>query len=219
MNESTQDEYEEVESPFASNKSQRSSDRPRLRTRKNVFNRPFAADSTQAPTYFETTSTRKIIGTADNTELIERQEGSSLHKTPISYLENGEEENEEETESLPARKSQSSPKKKEKVRKNLLAKAGWAVVGVLVLRLVAMDRGVWDYFSTESEINKKRSELKSIQLENQDLKAEISRIQLDRNYQKQLAKEHLGVIAADEFLILFAGEASDETDPNPVNSL
>jgi cell division protein FtsB len=49
-------------------------------------------------------------------------------------------------------------------------------------------------------------------MENKDLKTEITKIQLDRNYQKQLAKEHLGVIAADEFLILFAGENPDSPE-------
>lgn len=205
MNRSSQDEYEEVESPFASKASPQ---RERLRTRKNVFNRPFATESTNAPTYFETTATRKAIGHADNTELIERR-NTSIQDTEIEYLgEEAEEEEEEvEVEKLPSRKSATSAKKKEKAKKNLLAKLGWTVVGLLVLRLITMDRGVWDYFSTEGEIKEKRNELKSIQIENNELKAEISRIQLDRNYQKQLAKEHLGVIAADEFLILFAGES------------
>ena len=71
-----------------------------------------------------------------------------------------------------------------------------------------------DYFSTENDIKEKRDELKSIQKENSELKTEISRIQLDRNYQKQLAKEHLGVIAVDEFLILFAGETPESSSPS-----
>ena len=216
---SSEDEYEEVESPFASRPSPQ---RERLRTRKNVFNRPFATDSTNAPTYFETTATRKSIGHADNTELIERR-NNSLQDTQIEYLdEEAEEEEEEEVEKLPARKTVASSKKKDKAKKNLLAKVGWAVVGLLVLRLITMDRGVWDYFSTEGEIREKREELRSIQSENKDIKTEISRIQLDRNYQKQLAKEHLGVIAADEFLILFAGESStsdSESGSEPDTSL
>lgn len=222
MNQSSQDEYEEVESPFASKTSQKSPHRERLRTRKNVFNRPFATDSSNAPTYFETTATRKAIGTADNTELIERRQ-SALQDTAIEYLneeEEFEEEEEEVVEKLPARKTSNSAKKKEKSKKHLLTKAGWAVVGILVLRLICMDRGVWDYFSTEGDIKEHRDELKSIQNENKDLKAEITRIQLDRGYQKQLAKEHLGVIAADEFLILFAGESPDsEPSDQPDTSL
>jgi cell division protein FtsB len=197
----THDEYEEVESPFAPTKS------ARLRTRKNVFNRPFAAEASVAPAVFETSSTRKSIGHADNSELIQRR-SSDLASTEIDYLdEDGEEE--EVQERRPAR---STPKKAAKPRKNVLAKIGWAVVGMLVLRLICMDRGVWDYFSTESDIREKQRELKSIHTENKELRTEITRIQSDKNYQRQLSKEHLGVIAADEFLILFAGEAPEDSE-------
>lgn len=212
----SQDEYEEVESPFASKSSDRKSSRDRLRSRKNVFNRPFSAEPTNSPTYIETTATRRTIGHANNADLIETRK-SRLNDTHIEYLDEEdleEEVLEEEIETRPARTRSTSPKKKLKNKKNILAKAGWILVAALTLRLFFMDRGVWDYFSTESAINDKKSELKSIQNENRDLKSEISRIQLDKNYQKQLAKEHLGVIAADEFLILFAGESSEEEKKN-----
>lgn len=213
MNQSSSyDEYEEVESPFASKSSDRPSSTQRLRTRKNVFNRPFAADSTVAP-IIETTSTRKAIGHIDNTELIERR-SSELANHEIEYLE--EDEEEEEVETRPARKTSTSTKKNTKLKKNLLTKIGWSVIGLLVLRLICMDRGVWDYFRTESVIKDKLEEHASIQRENKELKTEITRIQVDKNFQRQLAKEHLGVIAADEFLILFAGEnnepKAEETD-------
>lgn len=210
MNQSSHDEYEEVESPFAANSSDRTNHRDRLRTRKNVFNRPFAADPTVAPAVFETTSTRKSIGNADHTELIHRR--SDLANTEIEYLE----EEEEEVERRPARVRRTSQKKSSKLKKNWLAKLGWSVIGLLVLRLVFMDRGVWDYFATESDIREKQGELRSLHQENKEIKSEISRVQIDRNYQRQLAKEHLGVIAADEFLILFAGEAPEtSTESGP----
>lgn len=212
MNRPSYDEYEEVESPYAS----KSTDKPssRLRTRKNVFNRPFATDSSNAPTYIETSarSTRRAIGHADNTELIESRQ-SSLAETEIDYLEN-EEEEEEEVEKRPARSPSTSSKKKDKLKKNLLQKVGWSVIGLLVLRLICMDRGVWDYFATEGDIRERQEELSSIQDENKSLKTEITKIQVDKNYQRQLAKEHLGVIAADEFLILFAGESDDAPAEN-----
>lgn len=215
MNESSYDEYEEVESPFASKASPKTPHRERLRTRKNVFNRPFATDSTHAPTYVETSATRKSIAHADdNTELVQRR-SSALHETEIDYLED-EEEEEEVVEKLPARRTSTSTKKNtnSKLKKNLLSKIGWSVIGILVLRLITMDRGVWDYFATEGVIQEKREELSNIQKENKELKAEISRIQVDKNFQKQLAKEHLGVIAVDEFLILFAGESPDGSSEN-----
>jgi hypothetical protein len=137
MNRPSYDEYEEVESPFAS----KATDKPssRLRTRKNVFNRPFATDSSNAPTYIETspTSTRRAIGHADNTDLIDTRQ-SSLAETEIEYLE--EEEEEEEVERRPARSPSTSSKKKDKLKKNILQKIGWSVIGLLVLRLICMDR-------------------------------------------------------------------------------
>ena len=206
MNRPSYDEYEEVESPFAARSSEKSTSRDRLRTRKNVFNRPFATEATSAPLILETTSTRRSIGHADDTEMLENYQ-SNLGDTEIEYL--NEDEDEEEVERRPS--TRSSTKKNTKPKKNILAKIGWSVISLLVLRLICMDRGVWDYFATEGDIREKQSELKSIQTENKALKTEISRIQLDKNFQRQLAKEHLGVIAADEFLILFAGESQDST--------
>lgn len=203
----SEEEFEEVESPFASRSPKSSSPRERLRTRKNVFNRPFATEPTHAPLLVETTATRKAFRAPEETELVQRRQ-SALAETEIDYLE--EEEAEEEVAKRPAR---TTPKKKEKANKNLLAKAAWAVIGLLVLRLIFMDRGVWDYFAAEGEIRNKKDELASIRKENVELKNEIQKIQHDPNFQRSLAKEHLGVIAADEFLILFAGENAEGNTP------
>lgn len=207
MNSSSYDEYEEVESPFAPKSPDRSSSQ-RLRSRKNVFNRPFAAEPSIAPAVFETTGVRRSIGQAEQTEFLDRRQGR-VHEAAIDYLDEEVEEEEEVVETRPARVSRPSAKKKSKAKKNLLSKIGWSVIGLLVLRLIFMDRGVWDYFSTEGTIREKQEELRSLEVENQQITAEISRINVDRNYQRQLAKEHLGVIAADEFLILFAGESTE----------
>jgi cell division protein FtsB len=222
MNQSSQDEYEEVESPFASSSTQnKSPHRERLRTRKNVFNRPFATDSSHAPTYVEPRVTRRSLGHADHVEFTDHRK-SKLNETQIDYID-GEENDQEDDETKiiiekrSTRNTSSVSKKKDKHKKNLLQKLGWATIGILVLRLISMDRGVWDYFATEGVIQDKKTELKNIALENKELRNEILKVQLDRNYQKQLAKEHLGVIAVDEFLILFAGESSEE--PLPENSI
>lgn len=211
INRPSYDEYEESDTEFQSRKGTKAASK--LRTRKNVFNRPFGADSTKAPTYIETVATRKSIGHADSTDLTHHR-ASELDSAPIEYLDEDfeyEEEEEEVVERRPARKTQTSAKKKAKLKKNLLAKVGWSVIGLLVLRLVFMDRGVWDYFATENAIKDKQQELSEIHKENISLKSEIAKIQVDKNFQRQLAKEHLGVIAADEFLILFAGENMDTT--------
>ncbi len=206
MNRETHDEFEEVESPFAQSP-HRTSNKSSLRSKKNVFNRPFSAEPTSPPTVFETTSRRRSVGHPDDTEIVKHR-SSELAETDIDYLD----EDEEEMETRPARVSTPRAQKKNKVRKNLLAKIGWSVIGLLVLRLIFMDRGVWDYFATEGSIRENNRELHSIQDENKSLRTEIVKIQSDKNFQRQLAKEHLGVIAADEFLILFAGETPEIED-------
>jgi cell division protein FtsB len=209
MNRPSYDEYEEVESPFAARSQDKSTSRDRLRTRKNVFNRPFATESTSAPLILETKSTRKSIGSPDDEEMLEHRQ-SDLSETDIEYLDEDEDDEEVVVEKKPVVRS--SVKKVAKPKKNLLQKFAWSVVGLLILRLIFMDRGVWDYFATEGEIKEKQNELKSIQTENKSLKAEIARVQIDKNFQRQLAKESLGVIAADEFLILFAGESAESDE-------
>jgi cell division protein FtsB len=212
MNRPSYDEYEEVESPFAARSQDKSTSRDRLRTRKNVFNRPFATESTSAPLILETKSTRKSIGSPDDEEMLEHRQ-SDLSGTDIEYLDEDEDDEEVVVEKKPVVRS--SVKKVAKPKKNLLQKFAWSVVGLLILRLIFMDRGVWDYFATEGEIKEKQNELKSIQTENKSLKAEIARVQIDKNFQRQLAKESLGVIAADEFLILFAGESAESDEIKP----
>lgn len=219
INRPSYDEYEESDTQFESKKGTKTASK--LRTRKNVFNRPFGADTTKAPTYIETVATRRSVGHADSTDLIEHR-SSELDSAPIEYLDEDfeyEEEEEEVVEKRPARRTQTNTKKKTKLKKNLLVKAGWSVIGLLVLRLIFMDRGVWDYFATENAIKNKKQELSEIHKENASLKTEIAKIQVDKNFQRQLAKEHLGVIAADEFLILFAGENAESSTAEDLTSI
>ena len=202
------DEFEEVESPFVS----RQTETPRkdkLRSRRSVFERPIGTVPSQAPTVSykpQTNSSRRSLATAEEVEFLEPVERE--YETPeIEYLD--EEEEEEEVAVVRKPRKSSSNKKKVSAKVNWLPRIGWSVVGLLVLRLFFMDRGVVDYFSSESRLQEKREELEMVRKENKDLTAEIQKIKHDRNFQKQLAKEHLGVIAADEFLILFAGESTE----------
>lgn len=87
-------------------------------------------------------------------------------------------------------------------------KFGWIVCFGLFLRLIVMDNGVIDYYKMENHMQEKLHSLDLIKQENADLITEIHRIKTESAYQKKLAREHLGVIAADEFLILFAQETS-----------
>jgi cell division protein FtsB len=207
MNQSSHEEFEEVESPFKN----KSTHQSRLRSRKSTFNRPFAADPSMAPAVFEN-KTRKSIARPDEVDLNDFRQ-SSLADTEINYLENDEDElEEEEVAPKPVRRQNSVVKKKTKKNLGLLTKITWSIVGLLTLRLLFMDRGVWDYFVTENAIQDKQEELRTIDKENRELRHEIDKIKYDKSYQRLLAKEHLGVIAADEFLILFAGETPDPSE-------
>ena len=169
MNRSSVEEYEDVESPYAPKAQSKSSPRQeRLRTRKDVFNRPFATNPSAPPAVFETTATRKSIGQVDNTDMVEHR-SSELSETHIDYLD-GEEEVEEE-EVVEKRPARTSPKKAAKNKTGILPKIGWSVISLLVLRLIFMDRGVWDWFATENVIKEKKEELSSLQKENKSIKA------------------------------------------------
>lgn len=67
-----------------------------------------------------------------------------------------------------------------------------------------MDRGVLDYYTMGQTIKTKHYNLELLKKENYDLEIEIQKIKSDRSYQKLLAREHLGVIASDEYLVLFS---------------
>ncbi len=107
------EEYEEVESPYSAKPKTQAAPKERLRTRKNVFNRPFAAGSTVAPAVFETTSTTRSIGQPDISDIVHHR-SSELAETEIDYLDD---EEEEEIEKRPAR---TTPKKAVKTKKNIL---------------------------------------------------------------------------------------------------
>jgi cell division protein FtsB len=81
---------------------------------------------------------------------------------------------------------------------------GIAFCFLLVLWLVFSPAGVIDYFTMRKVIDSRLQTLEKITSDNQKLDLEVTRIGQDKDYQKVLAREHLGVIAKDEYLILFA---------------
>lgn len=86
-------------------------------------------------------------------------------------------------------------------------KFGWMVCACLVLRLVFMDSGVIDYYSMESSIAKNEQNLVLMKKENQDLNTEIRKIKTSPKYQRKLAREHLGVISSNEYLVIFGKDS------------
>lgn len=215
MNNSTHEEFEEVESPFLKSKPKAS----KLRSKKSHFNRPFAADPTIAPAVFDT-RTSKNDGFQEQMDFDDVRK-NDFSETKIDYLEDDAESQnyvEQKTPRLPKKQLASSKKKSLPSSKFVtLPKLGWLVISILSLRLIFMDRGVWDYFVSESNLDQMKVELKNLQNENRDLVTEIGKIKFDKSYQKFLAKEHLGVIAGNEFLVLFAGEESEISESIKTN--
>ncbi len=129
----------------------------------------------------------------------------NFNEEPPLIIENRPIEN--PIEYLPPTSVVRSPRASKKKNKLTLAKkVALSVIGLLFLRLVFMERGVIAYHQLNNRIEEKRNDLKLLKAENKEINQEIQLIQYDRTYQKQLAKEQLGVIAADEFLILFGSE-------------
>ncbi len=88
-----------------------------------------------------------------------------------------------------------------------VVKVFWAVCGVLVLRLIFSGGGVMDYYERKSQLNERVYEKERVVVENEALRGEIEMIKASATHQKKLVREHLGFIAADEFLILFAKDS------------
>lgn len=83
-------------------------------------------------------------------------------------------------------------------------KVGWMICLGVFLRLIFMDRGVAHYYGMQDTLSEKKQELERVIEENRELVSEIHQIKVSPGYQRKLAREHLGVIAQDEYLILFA---------------
>lgn len=94
-----------------------------------------------------------------------------------------------------------------------------AILLAALVRVVFMKAGVLDYIQMEKSLAQHAVMLESIKEENQELQIEIKKIMNDKAYQKQVVREHLGVIAKDEFLILFATETAKNSSATGSSSL
>jgi len=84
-----------------------------------------------------------------------------------------------------------------------MTKVGWLICLGLLVRLVTMEGGLLDYNSMDEALIAKQTELKSLRTENAEIIREIHNIKTSARYQKKLARDHLGVIAPDEYLVIF----------------
>lgn len=189
------DEYEEVPSPFQQTKS-----------RPNMFARPLGTIPSEAPIV---TSTRRSPARSGGAEFLAPKR-RALAAPAVDYLDDDEvmEEVEEEIQERALTRPKPQRKSKARTKTNLLPRIAWAIVALLSLRLLLMERGILQYWHMSGTLQEHAQELARVKKENEDIQGELRRMELDKAYQKQLAKELLGVIAADEFLILFAGEST-----------
>lgn len=139
------------------------------------------------------------------------REGPRKPPAPVSYSK--------KSTALVKAKSPSTRTKKPKRRSNLrkpldvndtVVKAFWVICAVLVLRLIFSQGGVVDYYERQTALNERLYERERLEIENQNLRSEIELIKSNASHQKKLVRDHLGFIASDEFLILFAKDSKVE---------
>ena len=82
----------------------------------------------------------------------------------------------------------------------------WLVCGLLALRLLFADRGVIDYYRELGHLEQQQKTLKQYQQANLALAQEVKRLKTDERYQRKMVRDHLGHVAADEFVVAFRKE-------------
>lgn len=140
------------------------------------------------------------------------RESVATQNEEVSFISSLKEKRNKMTEILSYSNNRENRAKKNvsKDFSHLLVKLSWALVAVLILRLIIMNRGVWDYYSREKELSLKIEDYKTLLAENIAIRKEIFKIKNNNQLQKKLVRDHLGFISADEFLVLFP-----EEDENP----
>jgi cell division protein FtsB len=74
----------------------------------------------------------------------------------------------------------------------------------LVYQLVFSVNGIIDFYKMERLLASKKQELSEITVSIDNLREEIHLLKNDLKHQKKVAKQELGVLSKDEFLVLFA---------------
>ena len=82
----------------------------------------------------------------------------------------------------------------------------WLVCGLLALRLLFADRGVIDYYRELGLLERQQKTLQEYQHANLVLAQEVKRLKTDERYQRKMVRDHLGHVAADEFVVAFRKE-------------
>ena len=85
-------------------------------------------------------------------------------------------------------------------------KIGWLCCLGLLVRIVTMEGGLIDYHAMENALIEKEQKLIELREENAEIISQIHKIKTSPRYQKKIAREHLGVIAKDEYLVIFSSD-------------
>ena len=144
-------------------------------------------------------ATRKRVGKAGMNEFTLPAKRESRSKTP-------------EIDYAPARTKNKVRKSKGSITSMpFWKKALWGTYALMVVRLIFMQGGLLDFYYMEQALQDKKEEIAMLIQENEKIAYDIDRVKNDRNFQKQLTRENLGVIADDEYLVVFAREAEGKS--------
>ena len=93
-----------------------------------------------------------------------------------------------------------------------LVTAGWLFNAFLLGRLMFSQNGLLDFYAKRDLIAQNNQTLESIKKESKDIAREIEKVKSSPSYQRKLARDHLGVIASDEYLVIFSSAKQELTN-------
>ena len=121
----------------------------------------------------------------------------------------------------PLKKTSTTKRKrarKKKTQKKWLHQIAWVVLTLIFLRLLFAERGLFDYFAMKDLIRHKNQLIEQTKLKNKELEQEMFKIRNSPQYQKEIVRQKLGFISADEYIVIFSEDSvpqKNEADLNP----
>lgn len=194
--------FNEFNEPAQSSNSRLRSGRVSKNRLSSIFERSHSkAQSFDGPVIVETAGgpTRHRVGKAGMNEFT--LGANSTSRSSMSSVDYAPKKKRSSAKKTKVRRAKSN-----KLSMPLWKKALWGFFAFLILRLVFMQGGVIDFYKMRESIAGKEHELALLEQDNANIQNEIKKIKSDASYQKQLARENLGVIARDEFLVVFPRE-------------
>lgn len=169
------------------------SDRLRKAIERNRSKQRKRATRTSSPS-IKTTVTRRTVAKPETVEFGPRSRSTTNALTKVSYRK------------TPTRKRAAKAPVTITVSERwqkIFTGLALAVCGVLLVRLIFSNGGVIDYYSRVNQYKDKQREYQRTIADNKKIIAEIKKIKTNPSYQKKLVRDHLGLIASDEYLVVF----------------